>query len=180
MRLEKEKAALLVIDIQGKLAEMMYEKEMFFENAKKMIRGARLFDLPIIWVEQYPEGLGRTTPEIAELLVAEEPITKLTFSSCGSETFQEKLTSLNRNQLIVIGIEAHVCVYQTVMDLLAQQYQVELVTDAVSSRTYENKEIGLERMKSEGANLTSTELALFDLMKTSEGPSFREMLKIVK
>lgn len=180
MRLDKEKAALLVIDIQGKLAEMMYEKEPFFENVKKMIRGAQLFDLPIIWVEQYPEGLGGTTPEIAKLLVDQEPITKMTFSSWGSKSFQEKLSSINRNQLLVIGIETHVCVYQTVMDLLDQHYEVDLVTDAVSSRTYENKKIGLERMKAAGANLTSTELALFDLMKTSEGSTFREMLKIVK
>ncbi|MGO4886967.1 hydrolase [Anaerobacillus sp. MEB173] len=180
MRLDKEKAALVVVDVQGKLAHMVYEQEILFENIRKLILGSKLFNMPIIWVEQYPEGLGSTVQEIAELLEGMEPIKKMTFSSCGSEEFCEKLSKINRNQLLVVGIEAHVCVYQTVMDLLQLNYHVELITDGVSSRTYENKKTAIDRLKAAGANLTSTELALFDLMKTAEGPTFKEMLKIVK
>ncbi|MDA8096521.1 MAG: hydrolase [Clostridia bacterium] len=178
--LSTENTALLVIDIQGKLAHTMYSKEIFFENVRTMIKAAKVLSLPIIWMEQYPKGLGPTIPEIAGCLDGLKPIEKITFNSCLNDSFVRSLASLNRRQLIVTGMETHICVYQTVMGLLNADYEVHVVTDAVSSRTPENKTIGLEKMKTGGAHMTSTETVLFELLQIAEGPEFREILKLVK
>ncbi len=175
-----ENTALIVIDVQGKLARMMYEKEMLFENLQKLIKGVQILGLPIIVTEQNPRGLGPTIPEVAHLLSDLQPIPKLSFSCCGDERFLQELEALNRKQVLVAGMEAHVCVYQTAVDLLRLGYEVQIVADAVSSRTAENRGIGLERMRSGGAGLTSTEMALFELLKVAEGAKFREIRKIVK
>ena len=175
-----ENTALIIIDVQDKLSRVMYEKEMLFENLQKLIRGVQILGIPIIWTEQNPDGLGPTIPEVAHLLSDLQPIPKLSFSCCGDGRFLQELEALNRQQVLVTGIEAHVCVYQTAVDLLRLGYEVQIVADAVSSRTAENKEIGLEKMRSDGAGLTSMETALFELLKVAEGAEFREILKIVK
>jgi len=175
-----ENTALIVIDVQGKLARMMYKKELLFENFQKLIKGVQILGLPIIVTEQNPRGLGPTIPEVAHLLSDLQPIPKLSFSCCGDERFLQELEALNCKQILVTGIEAHVCVYQTAVDLLRLGYEVQIVADAVSSRTAENKEIGLEKMRSDGAGLTSTETALFELLKVAEGAKFKQILKIVK
>jgi nicotinamidase-related amidase len=173
--------ALLVIDVQGKLAQLMDQKEELFANLKKIIKGAQVLELPLIWTEQVPKKLGATTPEIAELLVdSAQPISKASFSCCGVQPFMAALEQLNRRQILVTGIETHICVYQTALDLLAQGYEVHLVVDAVSSRRAENKQIGLDRMNEAGATLTSTEMALFELLRVAEGDKFRQIARIVK
>jgi nicotinamidase-related amidase len=173
--------ALVVIDVQGKLAQLMSQKETLFENLQKIIRGAQVLELPIIWNEQLPEKLGPTTPEIAQLLThTTQPIAKSSFSCCGNPPFMSALKATQRKQILLTGIEGHVCVYQTCLDLLNLGYEVQVVTDAVSSRTAENRQIGLERMKEAGATLTSTEMALFELLRVAEGPQFKEITKIVK
>lgn len=176
-----DNTALIVIDVQGKLAQLMYQKETLFANLKRMIQGAQLLELPILWTEQVPDKLGETTPEIRELLVqTTRPISKVSFSCCGNEPFMSQLKRLNRNQMLLTGMESHICVYQTALDLRQRDYEVQIVADAVSSRIAENKQIGLERMKEAGAQLTSTEMALFELLRAAEGPKFKEIARIIK
>ena len=175
-----EKTALIIVDVQGKLAHLMYRKEPLFENLRKIIKGARILGIPILWAEQNPEKLGPTIPEIADLLSDIQPISKLNFSCCGNDRFLQALKASKREQFLVAGIETHVCVYQTAVDLVGLGYEVQIVSDAVSSRTMENKEVGLQKLREAGAPLTSTETALFELLKVAEGKQFKEILKIVK
>lgn len=173
--------ALIVIDVQGKLAQLMAQKETLFANLKRMIEGAQILNIPIVWTEQVPDKLGETTPELKEMLVeTTQPISKVSFSCCGNETFMTELKRLNRKQALLTGIEAHICVYQTALDLLNMDYEVHVVADAVSSRAAENKQIGLARMQEAGARLTSTEMALFELLRVADGPQFKAITKLVK
>lgn len=178
--LKSEKTALIVVDVQGKLAQLMYGKQALFENLKKIIKGSQALDLPILWAEQTPEKLGATIPEVAELLTGIAPISKTSFSCCRNEGFIKALRAVKRTQVLIAGIEAHVCVYQTAMDLVDLGYEVEIVADAVSSRAIENKTVALEKMKSAGARLTSTEMALFELLETAEREAFKRVIEIVK
>lgn len=178
--LSAENTVLLVIDMQGILAHMMHEKESFFDNVRRMIQGAQALGVPIILIEQYPKGLGRTIPEIAELLDGLRPVEKITFNSCRNEEFIRVLTGSGRRQVLVTGMETHVCVYQSVMGLRGLGFDVHVVTDAVSSRTLANKMIGIEKMKDAGAHVTSTETALFELAEIAEGERFKKILNIVK
>lgn len=178
--LKSEKTALIVVDVQGKLAQLMHGKQVLFENLQKIIKGMKVMGIPILWVEQNPEGLGPTIPEVSELLTGINPISKSSFSSCKNEHFIQALKAANRNQILIAGIEAHICVYQTAMNLVESGYEVEVVTDAVSSRTIENKTLALQKMNSAGVALTSTEMALFELLEVAEGEHFKEILKIVK
>jgi nicotinamidase-related amidase len=179
--LNVDNTALLVVDVQGKLAQLMYQKDNLFANLEKIIKGAQVLEIPIIWTEQVPEKLGQTTPAIAELLVkSAEPISKASFSCCGIEPFMTELQALQRRQILITGIETHICVYQTAIDLLDMGFEVQIVADAVSSRTAENRQIGLERLNETGATITSTEMTLFELLRIAEGDKFRQITKIVK
>jgi nicotinamidase-related amidase len=175
-----ENIVLIVIDFQGNLAHSMYEKHQLFENAQKAINGARVFEIPIIVTEQIPEKLGSTIPEIEHFLPDIKYISKATFNCCDNKRFLHELESLNRKQIVLSGIETHICIYQTAMGLLNMGYEVHIIADAVSSRTVRNRNIGLEKMKDGGANLTSTEIVLFELLKTAEHEKFRKIIKIVK
>jgi nicotinamidase-related amidase len=175
-----ENTVLVIIDVQEKLAPAMHEKEKFFDNLQKLVKGVKILGIPTILTEQNPKGLGPTMPEIARLLPDIQPIAKMDYSCCGNKLFRQELGKLNHKQVLIAGIEMHVCVYQTAVDLLALGYEVQVVADACASRTTENKEIGLKRTTSEGAKLTSTEMALFELLKVAEGAKFKEILQIVK
>jgi nicotinamidase-related amidase len=175
-----EDTALVLVDVQGKLAQAMHNKEALFENLKKIVKGAQVLGVPILWAEQNPDGLGPTIPEIAELLTDQNPVSKLSFSCCGNEQFMKNLEAVNRKNMVVVGIEAHVCVYQTAADLIDQQYDVQVVADAVASRTPENKQIGLEKCKDAGAGLTSTETVLFELLREARGDRFKDIIQLVK
>lgn len=178
--LETENTVLLIVDIQGKLAHLMDRKEYLFKNVQKLIKGMRTLGIPILWVEQNPRGLGATIPEIASLLPDIEPISKMTFSSCGNDRFVQALNALDRKQVLISGIEAHICVYQTAADLVGMGYEVQAVADAVSSRTLENRAIGLQKMRDAGVGVTSVETALFELLKVAGGDQFRDIIRIVK
>lgn len=175
-----EDTALVLVDVQGKLAQAMHNKEALFENLRKLVKGLQILGVPILWAEQNPDGLGSTIPEIAALLPTQKPVSKLTFSCCGNEQFMKNLKAIKRKNMVVVGIEAHVCVYQTVADLITQQYDVQVVADAVASRTPENKHIGLEKCKDAGAALTGTETVLFELLKEARGDQFKEIIRLVK
>ena len=178
--LKQKNTVLLLVDVQGKLAHLMHEKEHLFDNLQKLIKGIQVLGIPVLWVEQNPSGLGPTIPQVADLLPNGSPISKMSFSSCRNDRFLQALKNLDRNQVLIAGIETHICVYQTAADLVHMGVEVQVVTDAVSSRTAENKAIGLQRMKDAGASWTSVETALFELLEIAEGDPFKAMLKIVK
>jgi len=178
--LNPENTALTIIDVQEKLSRVMYEKEMLFESIQKLIKGIQVLDIPVIVTEQYPKGLGPTIPEVSNLFPNFQPIPKISFSCCGNERFLQELNDLHRKQVLIAGIETHVCVYQTALDLLSLGYEVQVVTDCVSSRTPANRDIGLNRVSQAGAIPTSTEMALFELLKVADGERFRAISKIVK
>jgi nicotinamidase-related amidase len=176
--LTRENTVLVVIDIQGNLARVMDDRTFLIENNRKLIKGMNVLGIPAMVTEQVP--LGPTIPEIAELLPGVEAITKDTFNCCGEEKFMNAVRTLNRRQILITGIEAHVCVYQTAMDLMARGYEVHLAADAVSSRTPRNREIGVRRLTAAGAVLTSAEMALFELLKTAADPEAKALFKIIK
>ena len=178
--LKIEDAVLLLVDIQGKLAHLMHDKQLLFDNLQKLVRGIQVLGVPILWVEQNPIGLGPTIPEISDLLPTFKPISKMTFSSCRNDRFLQALKDLHRQQVLIAGIETHICVYQTTADLVDLGTEVHVVADAVSSRCAEDKAIGLQKMRDAGARWTSVETALFELLEVAEGEPFKEILRIVK
>ncbi len=178
--LTSEQAVFVLIDVQAKLAARMHEREALVDNLRRLLAGVRRLGLPVLWLEQYPEGLGPTVPELAAGLADLRPLRKLSFSAWGCPAFREALAATGRRQVLLAGIEAHVCVYQTARDLLAAGYGVEVVGDAVSSRTAANRELGLARMGEIGARLTSVEMALFEMLGSAEAPAFKDIARLVK
>jgi len=178
--LEIQQCCLAVVDVQGKLAQLMHGREALFKNIQILVRAAKILEIPILWCQQCPDALGPTVPEIAQLLADIEPINKFSFSCCGDEQFNVGLKELARKQILLCGIETHVCIYQTAVDLLRQDFHVEVIADAVSSRALENKQIALNKLAVEGANITCTEMALFELLKTAEHPKFRQIATLIK
>jgi len=178
--LDIQKCCLTVVDVQGKLAQLMHGREALFKNIQILIRAANILEIPILWCQQCPDALGPTVPEIAQLLADIKPINKSAFSCCGAEQFNARLKNLERNQILLCGIETHVCIYQTAIDLLRQDFNVNVIADAVSSRVIENKQIALNRLAAEGADISCTEMALFELLKTAEHPQFRQIAKLIK
>jgi nicotinamidase-related amidase len=178
--LSRAAAILVIIDIQGNLAQAMIDKENLFANTVKLIRGFKVFNLPVIVTEQTPQKLDQTIPQIAAELDGIKPIAKESFSSWADVHFREQLEALSRRHVVLLGIEGHVCVYQTALDLISNSYNIYLFADAVSSRTKENRDIGLAAMKNAGAHLTSTEMVLFELLRTAADPKSKDIFKIVK
>jgi nicotinamidase-related amidase len=178
--LEAKDCCLVIVDIQGNLAELMIDKETLFKNAAVMIKTAKALDIPILWCQQVPKALGETVDILRSLLCDDEPIDKHTFSCCGDEKFESRLNSIKPKQAMICGIESHICVYQTAMGLLAKNIEVNVIADAVSSRTKANKRVALKRMSAEGVKLSSTELCLFELLKDAKHPKFKELAKLIK
>ena len=176
----RDDTLLVIVDIQGSLAQVMFEKEKLFDNAVKLIKGFKTLKMPAIVTEQIPQKLGNTLPRIAEEIDGFNPIAKESFSCWGEKNFKAALEATGRRQIVLCGIECHVCVYQTAVDLVSNSYKVHLVADAVSSRTPENRRIGIDAMKSAGAKITSVEMVLFEILGTAADPSAREFFKIVK
>jgi nicotinamidase-related amidase len=178
--LSKENTVVVYVDIQGKLATLMYERERLFANLVRMAHAAKVMALPILWNEQLPDKLGTTIPELTEVLSDHKPLIKSCFSCCGNETFNDLLYETRRKQVLLMGIETHICVYQTAVDLLAKGFEVHVVIDAVSSRFDYNYHLGLQRMNEAGCRMTSVELSLFEMMGVAEGDTFRRIVKILK
>jgi len=178
--LNKENTALLVIDIQGNLAKAMDNRETLYKNTRIMIQSAQILGLPIILTEQLPDKLGPTIPEIAELLPDAKPVVKSAFSCCGEPAFMTRLNALTQSQLLITGIEAHICVYQTTAELIQLGYEVHVVTDCVGSRVNANKLAGIAKMKDAGAKLTASEIAIFEMMKVAQGEAFKQIVRLLK
>ena len=159
---------------------MMHEQEKTKRGICQTIEGANVLEIPVIWTEQYPSGLGPTLTDVAAKMNGEQPLEKMSFSCLGDRQISGKLKEQNRNQILVCGIETHVCVYQTVQDLLAGGFEVHVITDAVMSRHESNHKLGLEKMADMGAHLTSVEMALFELLGLAEGEQFKAVARIIK
>ncbi len=175
-----DNTVLVVIDIQDRLFRVMTDKERLLQNVLKLIRGVQVLEIPVILTEQYPAGLGPTLPEITRLLPDIKPVEKVCFNCCDEERFRQELESLKRQQVLIAGIEAHICVYQTAMALLNRGYEVQVVVDGIASREVENKEVCLTRLNSAGVSPTTTEMALFELLKVGRGDKFKQISNIVK
>jgi nicotinamidase-related amidase len=180
--LEAERCALLVVDIQEKLLPPIFQKDQLVRNSKLLIRAAGMLKIPAVMSTQYAKGLGKTVPELASLLPETEAIDKDRFSCFGSEAFCTLLKRLpgNRNTLLLCGMESHICVMQTALEALREGYLVHVASDAVSSRTEWNWKIGLERMRAAGAVISSTEMMIYELMRSSSSPAFKDMLTHLK
>jgi nicotinamidase-related amidase len=175
--LAPDRAALVVIDIQGKLAESVFEPERVRRNSVLLVRAARLLELPVVLTTQYSRGLGPMVPEVLAEAPGLEPLDKVTFGCFGSQAFCARLDELGRDrQLLVAGMESHICVAQTVLGALARGHEVHVAADAVSSRTEANWKLGLNRMERSGAVISSTEMAIYELLARSDGEAFKKLL----
>jgi nicotinamidase-related amidase len=178
--LEQENTGLLIIDVQEKLMGVMGRRQIVIDNIIKLLHLAKLFDLPVILTEQYPKWLGTTLPEIKESLPTYEPISKLHFNCCNVEAFNSGLDSAGLENIIITGVESHICIFQTCVSILEKGHNIHVPQDAVDSRTDENWRIGLELMKSAGALITSTETVIYQILKRAGTKEFKKMLKIIK
>lgn len=179
--LQKEKTALVIVDFQEAFRETIPEFQKISLNIANAVRGFRALNLPIIVTEQYPKGLGHTAKEILEILPAHfHSIEKTAFSSCGASEFVDKLNATNTKQVLVCGLETHICVSQTAHDLLSEGFDVHILEDGVGSRTAANREIGLGKMKMGGVIPSSVEMALFELLKDSRDENFKEIQGLIK
>ncbi len=175
-----DKTVMLLIDVQGQLAQLMYEKEKFFKSLGILIQGMQTLEIPIIWMEQIPKNLGPTSEEISKYMTGEQPIDKFSFSCCGEPRFMEKFKKAGRTQVLLTGIETHICVFQTGYDLIHQGCEVQVVSDCVSSRTKENKDIGIQRIVQSGGQVTCVEMAFFELMRAAQGTQFKQIVRLIK
>jgi nicotinamidase-related amidase len=180
--LEADRCALIVVDIQEKLLPPIFQKDQLVKNSQLLIRLAGILKLPALMTTQYAKGLGNAIPEISSLLPTTQAIDKQVFSCFGSDVFCSLLKRLpgNRNTVLLCGIESHICVTQTALGALREGYIVHIASDAVSSRTEWNWKIGLERMRAAGAVISSTEMIVYELLRSSGAPAFKELLPYLK
>jgi nicotinamidase-related amidase len=176
----KENTGLIIVDIQGKLARLVDDSDALIANCAKLIKGVQTLNLPIILLEQNPEKLGTTVNELKALMPDIEPIDKFTFNGCDSSAFLETVKSKNVDNWLVCGIEAHICVYQTAKGLVELNYNVELVSDCISSRTSFNKQLGINRLQNIGIGITGLEMCLYELVKDCHSPEFKQILDLIR
>jgi nicotinamidase-related amidase len=174
--LDRERAALVVIDVQEAFRPAVLDFEGVTANVARLVEGAQVIGIPVVATEQYPKGLGRTVPEIADALNGTEPIEKTCFPASRADGFDLG----GRDQVLLCGIESHVCVNQTAHDLLDQGVEVHVAQDAVTSRTAENRDLGLHKMVASGAIVTSVETALFELLGAAGSDEFKQVQALIK
>jgi nicotinamidase-related amidase len=178
--LDKERAALVVVDLQEKLLPAIFENERVLKNSLLLMKAAELLGVPVVLTTQYKKGLGETVPQVRAAAPGVEPLDKLSFGCFGDPAFQTRLRELSRPQLLVTGIESHICVAQTVLGAVEAGYQVHVAGDACSSRSEANWRTGLQRMEKAGALLSSAEMALYELLRRSDGDAFKKLLPLLK
>ena len=178
--LKPEKTALLIIDIQERILPVISNYQLVVENTLKLIKGFKVLGLPLYYTEQYPKGLGPTVSSITKELGELKPFDKMSFSCSGASDLFEEFKKKNLSQMVVCGIESHVCVQQTVLDLIENGIQVNLAADAVSSRKEIDYNTALNRMRHHGVEVTTTESILFELLNICGTPQFKDISKIVK
>jgi len=180
MRILRENSVGLVIDIQERLVPAMEENEVLVENCSKLIEGLQILGLPLLVTQQYTKGLGETIDEIKSLIPDFQYIEKKDFSCLGEPVFAEKLALSGARNVIICGIESHVCVLQTAIDLKESGYNPVVVFDCVSSRSFDNVDLAAERFRYEGIMMTSMESILFELTRSAGASEFKEISKLVK
>jgi nicotinamidase-related amidase len=180
MRILKEDTLGLIIDIQEKLLPHIHANESVLHLTTRLVEGFKILDIPILLTEQYPKGLGQTVMSLKESLDSVCPLEKITFSCCDDDNFLKNLSEIGRRNVIICGIEAHVCVLQTTIDLFAEEFQPVVVEDCVSSRNSRDKDVAIHRMRQEGAIITTSESILFELARTSGTETFKAISKLVK
>jgi nicotinamidase-related amidase len=180
MRLTLDNTAAVVVDVQERLYPHMYDADTTLEKITTFIKGVRALELPLLLTEQYPKGLGATVAPVREAVGDTEPIVKSAFSCCDESSFSTHLAATDRNIVLLSGIEAHVCVLQTTLDLLEQGYQPVVVLDATSSRNPRDQQIAARRIEREGGRITSVESVLFELTRVSGTPTFKAISRLVK
>jgi nicotinamidase-related amidase len=176
---QKDDTVFIMIDIQEKFLPVIYDIQSVIENANRVVKSSSILNIPLIITEQYPKGLGPTIDEI-QIEDNQSVIEKITFDCFGCDEFAYALDSLNRKCLIIFGIEAHVCILQTCLRAVEKGYEVYVIADAVSSRTQNNRNIALERMRQSGVFVASTEMILFQLMDRAGTDEFKAISKLVK
>jgi nicotinamidase-related amidase len=180
MRIENEYTAALIIDFQEKLFPHIFQNAIIQKNVSKLIEGLKILGIPILITEQYPKGLGSTILSLKNILSGYDSFEKISFSCCDADEIMSAIQKLNRNFIIIAGIEAHVCVMQTVIDLIYKGFTPVVVTDCISSRKENDKVIAIERFKNEGAILSTYESVLFELCRVAGSEKFKSISAIVK
>lgn len=178
--LKKDNSALLVIDIQERILPVIFEGGRVVQNSIKLIKGFKTLNLPVYYTEQYPKGLGPTSSIVKEALESANAVEKMSFSCAGAPGLFDELKAKGVEQVVLCGIESHVCVLQTALDLIAAGFQVQIASDAVSSRREFDYNIALKRMNSNGAEITLTESVLFELLEVCGTDQFKTISKLVK
>jgi len=178
--LDRHRTCLLVVDVQERLLRVIHENKLLLRNIQRLVSGAGIFGLPIIVTEQYPKGLGPTVSPLCGMLEKARKLEKITFSCMRDQPIADLIGETSRDTMLVCGTESHVCVLQTVLDALGSGLKVHVAADAVSSRTQENKQIALERMRQAGAVITSTESALFELLEKAGTSEFKKISALIK
>ena len=179
--LQQDRVVLVVVDFQKALLPSIHDGAALLQRSQRLIGGARILDLPILVTEQYPKGLGITDAGLVEALgESYQPIEKAAMSTMGEPAFREALKAVGRPQVLLCGIEAHVCVYQTARDLVADGREVHVVADCVSSRQERDREIALSQMQTLGCSLTTHEMAIFEMLKLSGTPEFKQWLRMIR
>ncbi len=180
MRINRENTVGLIIDMQERLLPAMEESEMLLTNCQTLINGLQELNVPILATQQYSKGLGQTVEPISSLIKDFKPIEKKDFSCCDESSFAAELEKTHAMNIIIAGIESHVCVLQTAIDLKEAGLNPVIVMDCVSSRSFDNVDIAAERFRHEGIMMTSYESILFELTRTASAPEFKAISKLVK
>ncbi|WP_392537674.1 hydrolase [Legionella sp. 227] len=177
MLLNKEDSLLLLVDVQEKLTPAVLNNEVFIARCEWLLKLAQRMSVPILVSEQYPQGLGSTLKQFQKYFNPQECVDKVSFSCMGEPTYVERLKQLHKKQLILIGIETHVCVLQTALEMREAGFEVFVVVDAVSCRGEQNMKYGLKRMKNEGVHLITSEMVFFEWLKKAGTPEFKQLSK---
>jgi nicotinamidase-related amidase len=180
MRILTVRTVAVIIDVQERLYPHIHENEKLEKNLRTLISGLKILEIPLILTEQYPKGLGSTIPSLKEMLQSFPRIEKISFSCCDEPVFMKSLADSGKKCILVAGIESHVCVLQTVIDLLNQNFLPVIIEDCVSSRNLNDKRVALKRMRGEGAIISTTESILFELLRVSGTEQFKAISKLVK
>lgn len=179
-RIDAGDSLFLIVDVQEKLIPAMWHKEDTVQTCAKLLQSAKILQVPHLVSEQYPAGIGHTDASLLEHIDPENVVEKMTFSCMEEPVFVEAVKSRGKKQIVVCGMETHVCVLQTVLDLLSADYQVFVIEDAVASRSVKNKMLGIERMRQCGAQIVSSEMVMFEWLKRAGSPEFKSVLPLIK
>jgi len=181
MKIRRDNAIAVVVDVQERLFPHIHEHAELAANIEKFIVGMQILNLPIIVTEQYVKGLGRTLPQLQTALADYySPMEKISFSCCGEKEFTDSLENLGRKQILLVGIESHICVLQTALDLREKNYRPIIIEDCVSSRKANDKRLAIERMRRAGCIITSLESVLFELCVVAGTEAFKQISQLVK